>query len=379
MIDGKTVKILYIITRSNLGGAQVHLFDLISHLPKHIRAYIAIGEQGWLYDECEKQGITVYHVESLVRQISPIKDVQAVLQLKKIITEVQPNIVHCHSSKAGLLGRIAAKICGIPTIFTAHGWAFTEGVAPPKRFVYKLLENMAAQWTARIICVSEYDRKLGLTAMQDSADKLVTIHNGTTDVNEQDTQHHSIASDSLRLIMVARFISPKDHALLLRALAVLQTAGIRFTTTLVGDGPNLQACQQLAHELGISENVQFVGARSDVHRLLARQDIFVLTSNWEGFPISILEAMGHRLPIVASDVGGVHEAVIDGETGFLIPRGNVDCLVEALQELHNNAELRNRMGINGRQRFEDYFTVQSMVKKIVEVYEEVIGSSHEER
>jgi len=145
-------------------------------------------------------------------------------------------------------------------------------------------------------------------------------------------------------------------------------------TTLVGDGPNLPECQQLAIELGIGENVQFVGARSDVHRMLARQDVFVLTSNWEGFPISILEAMGHGLPIVASDVGGVHEAVIDGETGFLIPRGDIDILVGRLRALYQNAELRTRMGINGRKRFADYFTVDIMVRKILGVYEEVIGS-----
>jgi glycosyltransferase involved in cell wall biosynthesis len=374
-MEVKMKRILYIITLANLGGAQVHLFDLISSLPKHIISYVAIGEKGWLYDQLKKQGVIVYNVESLVRQIAPIHDVKAVLQLNQIIKDVRPDIIHCHSSKAGFLGRISAKMCGVPTVFTAHGWAFTEGVSTKKRLLYKTLEKLAAKWTTKIICVSEYDRNLGLTAIADGADKLVIIHNGVVEFGEEIRKRSSANCERLRLIMVARFSSPKDHALLLKAVVMLRRENIRMTITLVGDGPNLEASKILASELGISEDVYFAGAKSDVNKILVDHDVFVLISNWEGFPISIIEGMRQGLPVVASDVGGVNEAVIDGETGFLIPRGDTDTLVARLRELHQNKELRKVMGHKGRKRFEEYFTINIMTSKTVDVYRNVMDKN----
>lgn len=365
------MNLLYIITNGDLGGAQIHLLQLIRNLPANYHVAVIIGDTGWLYQELQKQGIKVYYVRTLVREISPVKDTLALLTLRRIIDEVKPDIVHCHSSKAGFLGRIAAKVCHIPAVFTAHGWAFTEGVNSSKRLIYKILENMAAKWTEKIICVSEYDRQLGLKAISNGDRKLVTIHNGIVYLPKWGIEQDRITSGRVRLIMVARFSSPKDQTLLLKALSILKTEGFRFETTLVGDGPSLEPTKMLASELGVKEDVYFAGARSDVDDLLVKQDIFVLTSNWEGFPISILEAMRQGLPVISSDVGGVNEAVIDGETGFLIPRGDVEYLVKRLRELSNNPELCKAMGCKGREKFEEFFAVEKMLEKTVHVYQEV--------
>lgn len=371
----KITRILYIITSPKLGGAQVHLLSLILHLPSYIQAQVIVGEAGWLSDELIKHNIQIYYVDSLVRQISPLKDTRAVFELNRVINKVQPDLIHCHSSKAGFLGRLSARICGVPVIFTAHGWAFTNGVSLGKRMVYRMLERISALCTDSIICVSEYDKQLGSAAMSESKEKLITIHNALVDINEKCMQQHVFLhlNNRVRLVMVARFDEQKDQRLLLKALSQLRKENIRFDCTFVGDGPLLGNVSGSAEAIELVDDVQFLGARLDVDLILSKQDVFVLTSNWEGFPISILEAMRQGLPVVASDVGGVSEAVIDGQTGFLVQRGDVDLLASRLRELNNNIELQKNMGTKGREIYEEKFTLDKMVSKVLTVYNDVIN------
>ena len=370
MANGKNqLKVLYIITSGNLGGAQVHLNELISGLSENIKAYVIMGERLWLWDEMTKLNVQLFHLESLVRSISVVDDIKSIFYLTKIINEVRPDLIHCHSSKAGFLGRIAGKICCIPIVFTVHGWAFTEGVSLKKRVVYRMLERMAAKWTSKVICVSEYDRQLGLEAMPESGHKLVTIHNGIRDMappQKNNCEKHAV----LRLIMVARFSQPKEQTSLIQAVDLLKKQGIRFHLTFVGEGPELVRNQKLAEALQLSDDVQFLGSRLDVDKILSCHDIFVLISKWEGLPISILEAMQQGMPVIATNVGGVCEEVSAGETGFLIPPGDLEGLVDCLRELHDNTNLRVKMGISSRERFAQLFTLEAMLVKTLAVYAE---------
>ncbi|WP_297853548.1 glycosyltransferase [Meiothermus sp.] len=170
--------------------------------------------------------------------------------------------------------------------------------------------------------------------------------------------------------MVARFAVPKNHGLLLQALAGLQERP--WEVELIGDGPLQSFAEEQAIRLGIRNRVHFVGARTDVAERLAQAHIFVLTSNYEAFPLSILEAMRAGLPVVASNVGGVAEAVIDGETGFLVPRGDLQALRSRLAQLIDNPQLRRQMGMAGRARYEAHFTLEQMLDKILAVYEKVL-------
>ena len=367
------MKVLYIITNGNLGGAQVHLRDLISCLPDTIKVHVIMGERLWLWDELIKRSACLYHVGTLVPPISMVDDIKTIFCLIKIINKVRPDLIHCHSSKAGFLGRLAGKICRVPVVFTAHGWAFTEGVSAKKRMLYRGLERMAAKWTRKIICVSEYDRQLGIVSMPESKDKLVTIHNGVKDTARLHTPAcHCAPNGRLRLVMVARFSQPKDQAGLLQAVAFLKKQAIRFYVTFIGEGPDLVKAQKLADTLELSEDVQFLGSRLDVDKILAGQDVFVLISNWEGLPISILEAMQQGLLVIASDVGGVCEAVAAGETGFLIPRGDLGGLVQRLREINADTNLRVTMGANGRKRFSEFFRLATMQEKTIAVYKAAI-------
>ena len=152
-INKKRLKVLYIITNGNLGGAQVHLNELIVGLPDHVLVYVVMGERLWLWDKMLGRNVELFHVSTLVRAISIMDDIKTIYYLTKIINKVCPDIIHCHSSKAGLLGRIAGGICRKPVVFTVHGWAFTEGVPWKKKIVYQFIERLTARWTNRIICV----------------------------------------------------------------------------------------------------------------------------------------------------------------------------------------------------------------------------------
>lgn len=266
---------------------------------------------------------------------------------------------------------MGARLAGVPAVFTAHGWAFSEGIPQPRRWVMLQAERLAAHWAERIICVSEYDRRLALQYGVGRPEQLVTVHNGIPPVADSLWAKPG-EGGNVRLVMVARFSPPKDPFLLLRALAGLK--GCTWELWFVGGGELEELAREESTRLGLGDRVCFLGTRRDVAELLARCHIFVLISNWEGLPLTVLEAMRAGLPVVASDVGGVGEAVVDGVTGFLVPRGDVRLLRERLKVLLENPELRARMGAAGYERFRKHFTVDRMVARTKEVYYEVLSS-----
>ena len=364
-------RILYIITRGDLGGAQTHVFDLAQQLArKGFEVHVAMGNRGPLWEQLAETQVSVHHISALIRSISVHYDVKALQQTIDLIRKIKPALITAHSSKAGILGRMAARRCRIPITFTAHGWAFTEGVPYGRRRFYVLAERLAAGWTDKIICVSEYDRQLALKYGVGRKEQLVTIHNGIPELSE-DHMAEPEEGNPVRLIMVARFSEPKNQRLLIMAIDNLECSN-DFEVCLVGDGPLLESCRELAAERGLLDKVKFLGARKDIPELLSRAHIFVLTSNWEGFPITILEAMRAGLPVIASDVGGVGEAVVDGKTGFLIPRGDIEVLKDRLTRLIDNPGLRVELGQAGQQRFTENFTIDIMLAKTVSVYQQIL-------
>ena len=377
------MRIVFIVTRADsIGGAQIHIRDLAFRLTEDAHEVTVLsGGEGDLTRMLSSRGIPFRLIGRLVRPISPVKDFLAILETRRLLAELRPDIVSTHTAKAGMVGRAAAWSLGIPCIFTAHGWQFAEGISPLQRFVVETIERATAAMCRKIITVSEYDRRLALERRVVKPDKMITIHNGMPDLPRTPRPpvprprapagESSFPAEPARLIMTARFQAQKDHATLFRALSGI---GDRpWTLELVGDGPDLEACRALAAELGIADRVNFAGQRLDVPERLAKADIFVLASKWEGFPRSILEAMRAGLPVAASDVGGCGESVVEGETGYLVPREDVEALRRRLGELMASPELRRRMGDAGRKRFEEYFTFDAMYARTLAVYREAAG------
>lgn len=365
------MKIVFLITRSDtIGGAHVHVQDLaVACQEDGHDVTVLVGGQGPYIELLRSRGLRVETLKHLTRPIHPLRDLLALIELVRAFRLMRPDLAHVHSTKAGLVGRLAAKLVGVPVIFTAHGWAFTEGIAERSRRFALFLERMAARWSKAIICVSDYDRRLALAHGVGSEESLVRVHNGVPDVGG-DLRAIGHEGTKLRIVSVARLDVPKDHALLLEALAEVRE--IPWELELVGDGPLTEAVREKARRLSLDERVHFSGLCNDVPERLARADMFVLVSDWEGLPLSVLEAMRAELPVVASDVGGVAEAVSDEVTGYLVPKGNRQVLAERLRTLLLDGAKRRRMGVQGRARYEKEFAFEIMYRRTMNLYHSVL-------
>lgn len=363
------MRLLYLITRSEPGGAQVHLLELLRGLQNRAELYLGVGSEdgeAFLVEEARSLGVKVHLLPHLVQPLRPTADLRGLREVLTLIQQVQPNLVHAHSSKAGLLGRMGAWRVGVPSVFTAHGFAFTDGVTPLRKALALPPEWVAGRLGSFVIAVSENDHKLALRYRVVAPSRVTTIWNGIPDV----PYRANPVQGPPKIVMVARFAPPKSQTQLLTALSGLRE--LSWSLELVGEGPLLEPVRRLAAELGISDRVSFLGVRRDVEVLLAQGQIFALASDWEGLPLSLLEAMRAGLPVIASNVGGVPEAVADGETGFLIPKGDVETLRDRLVRLIQDPELRMRMGAAGRARYEAHFTLEQMLEKTLAVYGKVL-------
>ena len=310
------MKIFYLITLAEQGGAQAHVLDLMRGLDAGCEIVLGVGEEGFLTNAARSLGVRVHILRHLVQPVRPLTDLRCVRELVGLLRRELPDILHAHTSKAGTVGRLAARIAGIPAVFTAHSWAFSEGTPWKWKLVGVPMEVAAAHWCARIINVSEANRQLARRYKVGPDKQLVTVHNGIPD-NEFRAQ--AGAGDECRIIMVARFAAQKDQLSLVRALAGVDAP---CRVLFVGDGPTLPAVKAETARLGLGRRVSFLGERLDVPALLASAHVFALTTHYEGFPISVLEAMRAALPVIATDVGGVREAIEDGVSGYLIRHGD---------------------------------------------------------
>jgi glycosyltransferase involved in cell wall biosynthesis len=363
-------RIAQVITRSDtIGGAHVHVRDLCLALRQRGHdVTVLVGGNGPFVEELARCSIPFRLLPALVRRIHPWHDAAAVLQLRRVLRELRPDLVSTHSSKAGWLGRIAARSLGIPVIYTAHGWPFTPGARGIGPRLYKFAERIAAPFANRIITVSRFDENLARQHGIGRRGQVIAVHNGVVDVPP--SMRSSPEKVPPRIVMIARLDAQKDHDTLLRALA--QLAKLEWTVELLGDGPGESACRELARRLGIEGRIQFSGLQGDVARRLARSQLLVLFSNYEGLPLSVLEGMRAGLPVVASAVGGVSECVQDGWTGILVPPRDVSAGRAALERLLSSPMLRKQMGDAGRARYEEIFTLDRMVDQTLSVYSDAI-------
>ena len=332
---------------------------------------VLAGGGGVLFNALQEQGVPCRKLENLVHPIHPVRDLAALKEIRAVLRDLSPDLVTTHSNKAGLLGRLAAKSLKIPVIHTSHGFLFSGRESSAAGWFYRFMEKLAAKTGDKVIVVAESEYSLAKRLKVISPSKMAVVHNGLPDCDPPVLAEPEI--EPPRLIMVARFAAPKDQQTLLKALGMLKE--LSWNLTLVGDGAGRIKAEELAAELGIEDRVSFTGVHEDVSRLLASSQIFILSSKREGFPLSILEAMRVGLPVVASDVGGILEAVEEGQSGLLFPPGDVDNLAGQLRKLLEDPMLRKKMGRAGRQRFLEKFTLDQMVEKTEKVYKTVITSN----
>ena len=364
--NGK-LRILYIVTQADRGGAQMHLLSLVKSMVLEFDVHLAVGEEGFLTEACRQKGITVHILHHLRRSAGMISDLKALNETRNLLKAIRPELIHVHTFKAGFIGRLAAWSLGIPAIYTVHAWLWgTKAVSKIASRAALPLERLSARWCDQIITVSHAGEELVRKCHIAGDKRVVTIHNGIEDFK---VERRNAGNKAPVLMMVARFTAGKDFGLLIKAFASVSD---RAHLWLVGDGETRKAMETLAADLGIASQVSFWGECENVQELLSRVDVFVLASESEMLPISILEAMRAGVPVVASNVGGVREAVTDGETGLLVPKGDVGALKEALERLIADEALRTRLGLEGRRAFESRFRSSIMANSTYQMYVQVL-------
>jgi glycosyltransferase involved in cell wall biosynthesis len=373
----KNPTMLFVITRSDLGGAQMHVSQLLLALKDRSKCWLITGQGGWLTGKARGLGVPVAVLPQLVRQISPWKDLRALLNLYVLMRRLKPAVVSLHSTKAGLLGRVAARLAGVDVVvFTAHGWVFTEGAPWWRRRLGVAVERLAARLASKIVCVSEYDKDLALRWKVAPGHKLTVIHNGA-DPQPFLCKAES-ASAGLRepavITTVGRLSPPKAPLVLLEALRNLN--GRPFRALLVGDGPQREKVESLIGRAELADRVVLMGERRDIPEILRSSDIFVLSSWSEGLPRAVIEAMVAGLPVIASSVGGVPELVDHGITGLLVPPGNPAALAGAIRTLLEKPEMARCMGERGRMKAIRKFSLTTTVSKTLSLYDDLLGGNY---
>lgn len=354
------------ITRSDaVGGATIHVRDLASALQaRGHQVLVFTGGTGPVTDQMEARGIPVHSLRWLRRSVNPLHDSMAVLELRRVLKRWRPDLVSAHTSKAGWTGRAAAHSLNIPAVYTPHGWTVTDRLGRAQGLVYTVAEKIAAQWCEAIVCVSKSERSLARQKKIGTPGQLRVIYNGVGPVGS--ALKANPGTSPVRIVSVARLEEPKDHAVLLDAFATISDPD--SILALVGDGPLEASLRTKAERLGIGNRVQFTGYLPEPAEALAKAQIFVLSSRSEAFPRSILEAMRAGLPVVASDVGGVREAVQDGTTGLLVPARDSGALARALERLIKNADDRQQLGAAGHQTFVERFSFERTLEATENLY-----------
>lgn len=358
------------------GGTRTHLRDLVLGLDlARFELAVAVNagrDPGFAADLARfaAAGVAV-HRGPLVREPS-LSDLGALWWLRRLMRSGRFDLVHTHSSKAGFLGRLAARLEGVPAIYTPNAYAFLAPTLPPaKRRLYIGLERLAAGWGSHTIAVSEGERQAALAHRLTTPDRITVVPNGVDPAALQaaadaaEGRRALGAGDRLVLLAVGRRVAQKGDRYLLEAFAALPGDTL---LALAGDGPLTDELAVQAARLGVADRVRFLGRRDDIPNLLAAADVFVLPSLYEGASYALLEAMALGRACVATAVQGSAEVIEDQQSGLLVPPGEVPSLTAALRLLIEDRDLRLRLGAAAAARVAQKYRVEAMVAGTAEVY-----------
>jgi len=377
-------RVCHIITRLELGGAQQNTLFTVSHLdPSRFRAMLITGEPGLLDQEARTlDGIAFHQVPSLVRPIRPWRDLRAFLSLTRLLRKLRPTIVHTHSSKAGILGRLAARLAGVPIIIhSIHGFGFTRYQHPLVRLALVMGERLAAPVTTKFFAVSEASRRQGLSLGLFSADRCTVIRSGVDLAALRRThvdvgvKRQALGLEPTKPVigMVAPFKPQKAPLDFVRMAGLVHRARPDAQFLLVGDGELREAVLGERARLGLSSVLHLTGWRRDAAEIMRCLDVFVLTSLWEGLPRVYLEAMASGVPVVGTKVDGAPEVVREGVTGFLVEPGDTQALAERVLYILSHPEEAKRMGGNG-EGLPSEFDIHEMVRQQEHEYDKLLAA-----
>jgi glycosyltransferase involved in cell wall biosynthesis len=326
-----------------------------------------------LWPAVAARGLPVHLLPFVHGYRKPVSDVRVLSQLVPLLRRERYDLVHCHSSKAGASGRVAAGLSRTPVIYSPHGFAFKAG-HPLLRGAFRVIERVLAPRARRIVCVSDDERRLAESAGLAGGRRLRVIHNGcrACEPIEPDTALEALRAEGPLAATVTVLRPEKGVDVFIDAVPLILERMPEARLAVVGSGPEEAALRERARPLDDEPRFRFLAFEPPAARHLRAIDVFVLASLREGLPIGLLEAMACGVPQVATAVGGTPEAVT-GDTGVLVPPSDPAAVAEATVTLLRDPELRRRMAEASRLRHAEAFTVERMVGETDALYREVLS------
>lgn len=380
-------RVLLAITRLTTGGDTNVVLDMAGHFCDHpeFEASLVVGPvpegETDLTHLAYERGIPTIMVPDLVNRIDPPRNLAALRQIRSLIVWGRYDIVHTHSSMAGVVGRMAAASARTPVIVHhVHGWGVQEGMSRSTKSVYLALERLCARFTSRLIAVSGPTIEKGIELGIGRRDKFALIYNGIQ------LEKFSRPADRDRVLpelgldpgcktvgMIGRLDVQKNPLDFIRAAALVARDYPKVQFIIAGDGCLRRDCERLILELGLAGRFALLGFRNDIDRILPALDVVAMSSLWEGLPLVFQEAMSAGKPVVANNVDGVSDVVIDGETGYLTTPHRPDEMARRILHLLNNGNLRRRMGATAQER-STAFSSERMIESIESLYRELLAA-----
>jgi glycosyltransferase involved in cell wall biosynthesis len=381
-----------VIARLNMGGPALHVAYLTAGLAERgyettlVAGSLARGEDSMAF-VADELGIEVRRIDELHRDISPLRDAAAVVRLARLIRRERPQILHTHTAKAGAVGRLAALLAGSArppiVVHTFHGHVLSGYFDPVRTAGFRLLERLLARTSTALVAVSPQVRDDLVALGVAPRERFVVVRLGielaervapNDDVRDETRRVLGIGADRFVVGWIGRMTGVKRTEDVLEAFRRLRDSGVDACLCMVGDGPDRDAVERRAHELGVMRDTLFLGYQEEVARFYAAFDAVVLPSINEGTPVTAIEALAAGRPVVATRVGGLPDVVREGKDGFLVPAGATDELAERLGRLAGDPELRKRMGAAGRDHVLSRYAVGRLVDDVDLLYRSLLSS-----
>jgi glycosyltransferase involved in cell wall biosynthesis len=387
--------VLRVIARLNLGGPALHVAYLSAGLEEKgyettlVAGSLGKGEGSMAY-VAEQKGVEIVTIPDLSREISPLHDLRAAQRLAGIIRSTRPHILHTHTAKAGAVGRTAAMLAGEArppiVVHTFHGHVLRGYFGPVRSRLFRMLERGLARSSTALVAVSPEVRD-DLVALGVAPREKFTVIRLGVELEQRvaftdETRTHArrmlgVPRDRFIVGWIGRMTAVKRADDILLAFKRLRDGGTDACLCLVGDGPDREEVEELAHDLGVVRDCLFLGYQHDVAPFYAAFDALVLPSANEGTPVSAIEALAAGRPVVATRVGGVPDVVRDGVDGFLVEPGDVAGLADRLAQLAADPERAREMGDAGRTRVRDRYSVERLVDDVDRLYRELLAGKGE--
>jgi glycosyltransferase involved in cell wall biosynthesis len=382
------IRIVRMVTRLNIGGPAIHATLLTAALDDGVAfsstlvAGTTAPHEGSMLDYARAHAVEPVLLPSLAREISPMDDLVTLAQTIKLLRRLKPDVVHTHMAKAGTVGRLASRICGVPLIIhTYHGHVFHSYFSPAKTRAILAIERALALATNRIIAIGDGQRDEIASFGVAPLNKLVTIRLGLDLGQFLDAERSrgqlrtelGLDTDTPVVGIVARLVPIKAPEMFLRAAAQILAAEPRTRFLIIGDGERRQELEALSADLGLTDTLRFLGWRRDMPRVYADLDVVALTSLNEGSPVVLIEALAAARPVVSTAVGGVPEVVVHGTTGLTVPVSDVSALAEAILSLLRDPARAERLGQAGRLHVYPRYDSSRLVDDVRQLYLRELG------